>query len=267
MRATKHRVPTAVAVLVLTAALSVVGCGASSLRSQETTPADTPTDTATVAETETSSEPEQSASAAAQPTQTTSTSTCVQEDHSYAPGGYCLYPGKVTWLDSDVLPVDPATLDWSDPDAVARAFVITANTWDSRFDHSGSYAWRRAQIFEDRGRTNPNPSDPDTARGQVEHVTTWRLDSYTSVEIHSIVTEGMPVDDMPPDPLQPDGTWRRIVTYTRTVHTRADGGTPYIKSGVWFLTLAIDPASGQWLIVDLKTTLETDLSPTTPAAR
>ena len=262
MRATKHRVPTAVAVLVLTAALSVVGCRASSLRSQETTPADTPTDTATVAETETSSEPEQSASAGAQPTQTTSTSTCVQEDHSYAPGGYCLYPGKVAWLDSDVLPVDPATLDWSDPDAVARAFVITANTWDSRVDVSGSYAWRRAQIFEETGRTDPDPTDPDTARGFPEFANTWQAESYTSVEIHSVSNEGTN-----PDPLQPDGTWRRVVTYTRTVHTRADGGTPYIKSGVWFLTLAIDPASGQWLIVDLKTTLETDLSPTTPAAR
>ena len=68
----------------------------------------------------------------------------------------------------------------------------------------------------------------------------------------------MPVDDMPPDPLQPDGTWRRIVTYTRTVHTRADGGTPYVMSGAWYVTLAVDPATGQWLVRELKTSAETD---------
>ena len=156
-----------------------------------------------------------------QPTQTTPTSTCVQEDHSYAPGGYCLYPGKVTWLGSDILPVDPATLDWSDPDAVVRAYVITANTWDSGFDHSGSYAWRRAQIFEETGRTKPDPTDPDTARGVAEFANTWQAESYTCVEIHSVSTEGVNAA-----PLQPDGTWRRIVTYTRTVHTAPTGRDP-----------------------------------------
>ena len=253
MHSATNRLPTMTAVLALTAALSVVGCGGGNPPAQDTATTSTTSGTAAATGAAVSPEPAQSASATTQPTQTAPTSTCVQDDHSYAPGGYCLYPGKVTWLDGDVLPVDPATLDWTDADAVARAYVITANTWDSRVDVSGSYAWRRAQIFEETGRTDPDPTDPDTARGFPEFANTWQAESYTSVEIHSVSNEGTN-----PDPLQPDGTWRRVVTYTRTVHTRADGGTPYVQSGAWYVTLAVDPATGQWLVRELKTSAETD---------
>ena len=253
MHSATNRLPTITAVLALTAALSVVGCGGGNPPAQDTATTSTTSGTAAATGAAVSPEPAQNASATTQPTQTAPTSTCVQDDHSYAPGGYCLYPGKVTWLDGDVLPVDPATLDWTDADAVARAYVITANTWDSRVDVSGSYAWRRAQIFEETGRTDPDPTDPDTARGFPEFANTWQAESYTSVEIHFVSNEGTN-----PDPLQPDGTWRRVVTYTRTVHTRADGGTPYVQSGAWYVTLAVDPATGQWLVRELKTSAETD---------
>lgn len=263
MHATKrHTVPAATAALALALTLGAAGC-ASNGTTQDAVATATATPTAiTEPATEPASgqpEPTNTASTPAPLTQASPTPTagdCIGDDYSYAPGGYCLYPAKVTWLDADILPVDPATLDWTDADAVATAYVITANTWDSRVDKSGAYAARRAQIFSVQGRTNPNPNDPDYAKGQAEHVTTWKLDSYTSVEINSIATEGMS-----PEPLQPDGTWRRVVTYTRTVHTRADGGTPYIKTGAWFLTLAIDPASGEWLITDLNTNTETDVTP------
>lgn len=183
---------------------------------------------------------------------------CLDDDHSLAPGGYCLYPAKVTWPAWDILPVDPAALDFTDPDAVATAYVITANTWDSATDRSGAYATRRAAILTSQGRAHPDTTDPDTARGQAEFTNTWQAGSYTTCKIHSVTTEGLNGS-----PLQPDGTWRRVVSYTREVHTRADGKTPIRRTGSIFLTLAPDPSSGQWLITQASTASETDASPTT----
>ncbi|WP_139738238.1 hypothetical protein [Actinomyces wuliandei] len=187
-------------------------------------------------------------------TQQHATSPCLSEDSSHAPGGYCLYPAKVTWPTTDVLPVNPATLDWSDPDAVARAYTTTAHTWDSRHDTSGAYATRRAhQIFTQAGRTSPDTTSPDTPRGDAEYTTTWQHDSYTDVTIDALGTESPHGR-----PLQPDGTWRRAVTYTRTVHTRTDGATAYQRQGTLFLTLATDPATGQWLVTTATPTSERD---------
>ncbi|AYD89185.1 hypothetical protein D5R93_02330 [Actinomyces lilanjuaniae] len=184
------------------------------------------------------------------------TSPCLSEDSSHAPGGYCLYPAKVTWP-TDVLPVDPATLDWSDPDAVARAYTVTVHTWDSRHDASGAYATRRAQIFTQTGRTAPDTTDPDTTRGDAEYTTTWQQDSYTDVTIDALGTESPHGR-----PLQADGTWRRTVTYTRTVRTRTDGAAAYQRQGTLFLTLATDPATGQWLVTTATPTSERDTEAT-----
>ena len=139
---------------------------------------------------------------------------------------------------------------------MATAYVITANTWDSRVDRSGAYATRRAAILTSQGRAHPDTSDPDTARGQAEFTNTWQADSQATCKIHSVTSEGLS-----PAPLQPDGTWRRVVSYTRTVRTRADSKTPIVRNGQVFLTLARDPASGQWLITQASAPSETDASP------
>ena len=150
------------------------------------------------------------------PAPTDTATACLDPDHNRAPGGLCLYPAKVIWLSWDALPIDPATLDWTDPDTVAAAYVITLGTWDSAVDASTAYATHRAAIFTAAGRTSPDTTDPDTARGQADYTATADAGGHTTVTIHDVATEGGPS----PEPLQPDGTWQRVVTYTRTLATR-----------------------------------------------
>ena len=96
--------------------------------------------------------PAPSAGQAAPATSTTS-STCIGADYSLAPGGYCIYPAKVAWPSSAVLAVDPSTLDWTDPDTVASAYITTLGTWDTQVDASTAYATHRAAIFTTTART------------------------------------------------------------------------------------------------------------------
>lgn len=183
--------------------------------------------------------------------------TCLAEDHNLAPGGYCLYPAKVTWPDWQTLPVDPATLDWADPDAVATAYTITLGTWDSTIDGSAAHATHRAAIFTTTGRTDPDTTDPDTARGQAEYTTTSAAGGHTTVTVHDVTTEGPD-----PEPLQPDGTWRRVITYTRTVRTRSPETETSRRTGALYLTLAASPDTGQWLITRATATAEYDAAQT-----
>lgn len=188
--------------------------------------------------------------------------TCLNPDHSLAPGDYCIYPGKVMWLSSSVLAVDPATLEWTDPDTVASAYVITMGTWDSQVDASTAYAIHRAAIFTTVGRTSPDMSDPDTARGQGEFISAAAGDGYATVSIDALTTEGGPT----PNPRQNDGSWHRLVTHTRTVHTRNPNAVISQKTGTTRLTLTREPGTGHWLITQATLVEEHDSSPhdTTP---
>ena len=235
MRPARAAIPFALA-----AALALTGCAA---RDTSTSPSSAPTTPV-----------EASTAQVAQPT-ASPTGPCEGDDYSLSPGDYCIYPSKVKWLSADILPVDPETLDWSDPDAVAKAYVITSNVWDSRDDKSGSYALRRAAIFTEQGRTSPDTSDPDQARGQAEFTTTWKRESYTTVKINSVTSE-----TSDGDPQQSDGSWQRVVNYTRTVHTRTDSETPYVVQGFVYVTLDLDPDSGQWLITQATTAQEVTLN-------
>ena len=172
------------------------------------------------------------------------TTTCLNPDHSLAPGNHCIYPAKVKWLNSSVLAVNPPTLDWTDPDTIASAYITTLGTWDTQVDASTAYATHRAAIFTTTGRTSPDTSDPDTARGQAEFTNAAAGDGYTTISIDALTTEGGPS----PNPHQADGSWHRLVTHTRTVRTRNPNAVVSQRTGTTRLTLTREPSTGQWLI-------------------
>jgi len=199
--------------------------------------------------------PAPSAGQAAPATSTTS-STCIGADYSLAPGGYCIYPAKVAWPSSAVLAVDPSTLDWTDPDTVASAYITTLGTWDTQVDASTAYATHRAAIFTTTGRTSPDTSDPDTARGQGEFTRAAAGDGYSAVSVDALTTEGGPS----PNPRQDDGSWHRIVTHTRTVRTRSPEAVISQRTGTTRLTLTRAPGTGQWLVTQATLIEEHDSS-------
>ena len=102
-----------------------------------------------------------------------------------------------------------------------------------------------------------NHVDPDTARGQAEYTTTSAAGGHTTVTVHDVTTEGPD-----PEPLQPDGTWRRVITYTRTVRTRSPETETSRRTGALYLTLAASPDTGQWLITRAIATAEYDAAQT-----
>ncbi len=199
--------------------------------------------------------PAPSAGQAAPATSTTS-STCIGADYSLAPGGACIYPAKVAWPSSAVLAVDPSTLDWTDPDTVASAYITTLGTWDTQVDASTAYATHRAAIFTTTGRTSPDTSDPDTARGQGEFTRAAAGDGYSAVSVDALTTEGGPS----PNPRQDDGSWHRIVTHTRTVRTRSPEAVISQRTGTTRLTLTRAPGTGQWLVTQATLIEEHDSS-------
>lgn len=251
-------VPITLAVAASVAACSMQGSSeATPAPATETTSASAATTGATTASTDAAMSAETASQEPLTVSDSPSGSTdtlCVGDDYTQV-GEYCVYPSKVKWLPSAVLPVDPSTLDWTDPDEVAKAYAITANTWDSREDKSGAYADRRAAIFTEQGRTTPDTTDPDQARGQAEFTTTWQQDSYATTTINSVTTESMTGD-----PQQEDGSWQRVVDYTRTVHTRNDNKTPYVMEGFLFVTLNLDSQTGQWLITQATPAQEVSLN-------
>ena len=193
------------------------------------------------------------------PTTSTPNSSCIGNDYSLAPGGYCIYPAKVKWPSRDILPIDPSTLDWTDPDTVASAYVTTMGTWDTQVDANTAYAPHRAAIFTTSGRTSPDTSDPDTARGQAEFTRAAADGGYSAVSVDALTTEGGPS----PNPRQDDGSWHRLVTHTRTVRTRSPETVISQRTGTTRLTLTRAPGTNHWLVTQATLVEEHDSSGST----
>lgn len=195
----------------------------------------------------------------AAPTTPPTNSTCIGDNYSLTPGGYCIYPAKVAWLNPSVLSVNPSTLDWTDPDTVANAYITTLDTWDTQIDASTAYAIHRAAIFTTAGRTSPDTSDPDTARGQSDFIRADAGDGYSTVSVDALTSEGGPS----PNPRQDDGSWHRIATYTRTVRTRSPETIISQRTSTTRLTLTRVPSTGQWLVTQATLIEEHDSSGST----
>ena len=114
------------------------------------------------------------------PTATTSTAPACP-DGSPAPDDTCLYPTSVQWL-PDLLP-DPREVDRTDPEAVARAYVITRNVWDASRDKTNAYAYIRASVYEVPELASNHTKTPDEERGQGEFLPLLANRAHTTVTI------------------------------------------------------------------------------------
>lgn len=103
------------------------------------------------------------------------------EDGSPTPLGTCLHPASVQWL-PDLLP-DPREVDRTDPEAVARAYVITRNTWDASRDNTNAYAYIRASVYEVPELASNHTPTPDLEHGQGEFLPLLANRAHTTVTI------------------------------------------------------------------------------------
>lgn len=152
-----------------------------------------------------------------------------------APGGACLRPPTVQWLPS--LP-DPTTIDRTDADAVATAHTITKQTWDASTDTTTAYAAIRASVYETPALAATHTPDPDNEKGQTDFLPLIPHRARTTTTIIRTTTEGRD-----PNPLRPDGTWQRAITWQRTY---SDGSHPPV-TGTSFVTLTRAP-DGTWAV-------------------
>lgn len=152
-----------------------------------------------------------------------------------APGGACLRPPTVQWLPS--LP-DPTTIDRTDADAVATAHTITRQTWDASADTTTAYAAIRASVYETPALAATHTPDPDNEKGQTDFLPLIPHRAHTTATIIRTTTEGRD-----PNPLRPDGTWQRAITWQRTY---SDDSHPPV-TGTTFVTLTRAP-DGTWAV-------------------
>ena len=125
---------------------------------------------------------QEAGASAATPTPTEATPTTPAcEDGSPTPIGTCLHPASVQWL-PDLLP-DPREVDRTDPEAVARAYVITRNVWDASRDKTNAYAYIRASVYEVPELANNHTPTPDLERGQGEFLPLLANRAHTTVTI------------------------------------------------------------------------------------
>ena len=125
---------------------------------------------------------QESGASAATPTPTEATPTTPAcEDGSPTPIGTCLHPASVQWL-PDLLP-DPREVDRTDPEAVARAYVITRNVWDASRDKTNAYAYIRASVYEVPELASNHTPTPDLERGQGEFLPLLANRAHTTVTI------------------------------------------------------------------------------------
>lgn len=235
------KLPTALSLTALFLALASAGCTHHAAPEAEpkapsvTTAPASPTPAPTTAHT-----PAPHAASSAPSAANTTEPTCDGQDYTRAPDASCIYPSHVPWLDSLT---DPRNVDRTDADDVARAYVQAYQTWDASIDKTSAYAMRRAYIYH-APFTTPISTwpDPDAAKGQGEFLPLVPARAHTTVSIDSVETEGVS-----PNPLQPDGRWLRVVTYTRTV----SGNEAKATQGYAFLTLTKDE-SGRWQVSDDK---------------
>lgn len=159
-----------------------------------------------------------------------------------AADGTAIPGGKPTWLDE--LP-DPSGVDRTDPEAVMRAYVITAFTWDTRVDATSAYATQRAAIYLTAAlRQAAADYDPDAAKGQAEFTQAAQHDAYTTVSVRSVVEEGLDPDT--------DGDVRRIVHFLVTTTPRDGTSTATVAEDAW---VTVTQENGQWAITAMQTQL------------
>ena len=165
-------------VVILTLTITATACGsrqpsADSQAQSAQSPAQSSSDQAPTQE---------SGASAATPTPTEATPTTPAcEDGSPTPIGTCLYPASVQWL-PDLLP-DPREVDRTDPEAVARAYVITRNVWDASRDKTNAYAYIRASVYEVPELASNHTPTPDLERGQGEFLPLLANRAHTTVTI------------------------------------------------------------------------------------
>lgn len=178
---------------------------------------------------------QEAGASAATPTPTEATPTTPAcEDGSPTPIGTCLHPASVQWL-PDLLP-DPREVDRTDPEAVARAYVITRNTWDASRDKTNAYAYIRASVYETPERANNHTPTPDLEHGQGEFLPLLANRAHTTVTITGSNNHGQQPNT---DPTR----WYGNVYYLRTY---SDGSLEPIKGReVVFLQLQDD---GMWAV-------------------
>ena len=171
----------------------------------------------------------------ATPTEATPT-TPACEDGSPTPIGTCLYPASVQWL-PDLLP-DPREVDRTDPEAVARAYVITRNVWDASRDKSNAYAYIRASVYEVPERASSHTKTPDLEHGQGEFLPLLANRAHTTVTITGSNNHGQQPNT---DPTR----WYGNVYYLRNYSD--DSLEPVKGREVVFLRLQDD---GTWAVTD-----------------
>lgn len=180
---------------------------------------------------------QESGASTATPTPTEATPTAPAcEDGSPTPIGTCLYPASVQWL-PDLLP-DPREVDRTDPEAVARAYVITRNTWDASRDKSNAYAYIRASVYEVPELASSHTKTPDLQHGQGEFLPLLANRAHTTVTITGSNNHGQQPNT---DPTR----WYGNVYYERNYSDNSL--EPVKKREVVFLRLQDD---GTWAVTD-----------------
>jgi len=180
---------------------------------------------------------QESVASAATPTPTEATPTAPAcEDGSPTPIGTCLYPASVQWL-PDLLP-DPREVDRTDPEAVARAYVITRNVWDASRDKSNAYAYIRASVYEVPELASSHTKTPDLQHGQGEFLPLLANRAHTTVTITGSNNHGQQPNT---DPTR----WYGNVYYVRNYSDNSL--EPVKKREVVFLRLQDD---GTWAVTD-----------------
>ena len=180
---------------------------------------------------------QESGASTATPTPTEATPTAPAcEDGSPTPIGTCLYPASVQWL-PDLLP-DPREVDRTDPEAVARAYVITRNVWDASRDKSNAYAYIRASVYEVPELASSHTKTPDLEHGQGEFLPLLANRAHTTVTITGSNNHGQQPNT---DPTR----WYGNVYYERNYSDNSL--EPVKKREVVFLRLQDD---GTWAVTD-----------------
>lgn len=180
---------------------------------------------------------QESGDSTAAPTPTEATPTMPAcEDGSPTPIGTCLHPASVQWL-PDLLP-DPREVDRTDPEAVARAYVITRNVWDASRDKSNAYAYIRASVYEVPERASSHTKTPDLEHGQGEFLPLLANHAHTTVTITGSNNHGQQPNT---DPTR----WYGNVYYLRNYSD--DSLEPVKGREVVFLRLQDD---GTWAVTD-----------------
>ena len=178
---------------------------------------------------------QESGASAATPTPTEATPTTPAcEDGSPTPIGTCLHPASVQWL-PDLLP-DPREVDRTDPEAVARAYVITRNVWDASRDKTNAYAYIRASVYEVPELASNHTPTPDLERGQGEFLPLLANRAHTTVTITGSNNHGQQPNT---DPTR----WYGNVYYLR--NSSDDSLEPVKGREVVFLRLQDD---GTWAV-------------------